>query len=90
MKTTFLKTVLPASAFMIAIFSAFAFSPIAENNSESAAQLLGHYKVDGKCEAPGTMCQDDVNTGACQFGSNPLYKKISDTSCATPLWRIVD
>jgi hypothetical protein len=89
MKTRIFKTIFPVMAFMIAIAGAFAFSSVPEKDSKAVAQVLGHYKVNGVCES-AIMCQDDVNTGACQFGTIPLYKKLSNTSCANPLWRIVE
>lgn len=90
MKTRILKSVFPVMAFLVAIAGAFAFSSVPEGNANAVGQFIGHYKVNGVCENSGIMCQDEYNTGACQLGSIPLYKKLSNTSCATPLWRVVE
>ncbi|OXB07813.1 DUF6520 family protein [Flavobacterium pectinovorum] len=86
MKTRIFKTIFPVMAFMTAIFSAFAFSSVSATEADSLAPVMGHYKVNGIC-TPKIECQDDTETTACQFEGQNVYRKLSNTSCSSALWR---
>lgn len=88
MKTRIFKTVFPVLAFMLAVAGAFAFSSVPETNAAELGQHVGYYKVNNFCTSSGVMCQNDTNTGACKFGGQNLFVRLSDTSCASPLWII--
>lgn len=90
MKTTFLKQILPAMTFVIAMFGAFAFSKAPVADEEAVAQFLGHYKApNGRCVSAEIMCQDDIVTTPCSTSAQPaLYKYVNPTSCPNQLWKI--
>ena len=87
MKTKFFKSIFPVLAFMIAITGAFAFSKAPATEADALLPVMGHYKVNDICQ-PVIECQDDLETTACKFGTQNVYRKISNTSCDTGiLWR---
>ena len=87
MKRRIFKTVFPVIAFIMAVTAAFAFSAVPSENTDKAF-FVGHYVQNNKCVSSGVMCQDDVDTGACTFGTIPLRKQISGTNCGALLWKI--
>jgi hypothetical protein len=89
MKTRIFKTIFPVMAFMIAILGAFAFKSVPAEEANSLLPVIGHYKVNGFCE-PQTECQDDNPTTACQFNGQNVYRKLSNTSCSSALYRITN
>lgn len=90
MKTRIFKTTFPVLAYVVAIVGAFGFSSVPETNAGELGQYIGYYHLNGLCFNSGVLCQDDTNTGACKFGGQNLYRRLSDTQCVIPLWIIIE
>lgn len=85
MKTTIVKTVFPAMAFICAITAAFAFSPASEG---AVALVNGAKKVGLQCENTTIQCSTTATSMICKDASgDSLFRYIGPTSCPDQLWK---